>query len=161
MGDFLSQEELSGLDAYWRASNYLAVGQIYLKDNPLLKVPLSLAHIKPRLLGHWGTTPGLNLIYTHLNRLINQYDLNMLFVAGPGHGGPAVVAQTYLEGTFTECWPAVEQNTNGCCGCFGNFHGPMEFPAMFRRWSQVRSTRGANWATAWPMPMAPRLITRT
>jgi xylulose-5-phosphate/fructose-6-phosphate phosphoketolase len=124
MGDFLSQEELSGLDAYWRASNYLAVGQIYLKDNPLLKVPLSLAHIKPRLLGHWGTTPGLNLIYTHLNRLINQYDLNMLFVAGPGHGGPAVVAQTYLEGTFTECWPAVEQNTNGLLRLFRQFSWP-------------------------------------
>ncbi len=108
MSDFLSAEELEGLDAYWRASNYLAVGQIYLKSNPLLKTPLTLAHIKPRLLGHWGTTPGLNLLYTHLNRLINQYDLNMLFVAGPGHGGPAVVAQTYLEGTYTECYPSVE-----------------------------------------------------
>ena len=108
MSDFLSAEALDGLDAYWRASNYLAVGQIYLKSNPLLQAPLTVAHIKPRLLGHWGTTPGLNLLYTHLNRLINQYDLNMLFVAGPGHGGPAVVAQTYLEGTYTECYPSVE-----------------------------------------------------
>ncbi|WP_324746631.1 phosphoketolase family protein [Pseudomonas veronii] len=124
MSDFLSAEELDGLDAYWRASNYLAVGQIYLKSNPLLKTPLSLAHIKPRLLGHWGTTPGLNLLYTHLNRLINQYDLNMLFVAGPGHGGPAVVAQTYLEGTYTECYPSVERNANGLLRLFRQFSWP-------------------------------------
>ncbi|CAI8978607.1 putative phosphoketolase [Pseudomonas sp. IT-P253] len=124
MSDFLSAEQLEGLDAYWRASNYLAVGQIYLKDNPLLSEPLTLAHIKPRLLGHWGTTPGLNLIYTHLNRLINQYDLNVLFVAGPGHGGPAVVAQTYLEGTYTEFYPAVERNTNGLVRLFRQFSWP-------------------------------------
>ena len=124
MSDFLSAEELDGLDAYWRASNYLAVGQIYLKSNPLLQTPLTLAHIKPRLLGHWGTTPGLNLLYTHLNRLINQYDLNMLFVAGPGHGGPAVVAQTYLEGTYTECYPSVERNANGLLRLFRQFSWP-------------------------------------
>jgi xylulose-5-phosphate/fructose-6-phosphate phosphoketolase len=124
MSDFLSDEQLEGLDAYWRASNYLAVGQIYLKGNPLLREPLTLAHIKPRLLGHWGTTPGLNLIYTHLNRLINKYDLNMLFIAGPGHGGPAVVAQTYLEGTYTECYPSVERNTNGLVRLFRQFSWP-------------------------------------
>lgn len=124
MSDFLSDEQLVGLDAYWRASNYLAVGQIYLKDNPLLHQPLTLAHIKPRLLGHWGTTPGLNLIYTHLNRLIKKYDLNMLFVAGPGHGGPAVVAQTYLEGTYTECYPSVERDTNGLVRLFRQFSWP-------------------------------------
>ena len=124
MSDFLSAEELEGLDAYWRASNYLAVGQIYLKSNPLLQVPLTQAHIKPRLLGHWGTTPGLNLLYTHLNRLITQYDVNLLFVAGPGHGGPAVVAQTYLEGTYTECYPSVERNTNGLLRLFRQFSWP-------------------------------------
>lgn len=124
MGDFLDTEQLQGLDAYWRASNYLAVGQIYLKDNPLLREPLTLAHIKPRLLGHWGTTPGLNLIYTHLNRVIKHYDLNMLFVAGPGHGGPAVVAQTWLEGTYTECYPAVERNINGLQRLFRQFSWP-------------------------------------
>ncbi|WLH38088.1 phosphoketolase family protein [Pseudomonas sp. FP2196] len=124
MSDFLNAEQLAGLDAYWRASNYLAVGQIYLKDNPLLRQTLTLAHIKPRLLGHWGTTPGLNLIYTHLNRVINQYDLNMLFVAGPGHGGPAVVAQTYLEGTYTECYPSVERNINGLQRLFRQFSWP-------------------------------------
>lgn len=124
MSDCLSTEQLEGLDAYWRASNYLAVGQIYLKDNPLLTEPLALAHIKSRLLGHWGTTPGLNLIYTHLNRLINQHDLNILFIAGPGHGGPAVVAQTYLEGTFTECYPSVERNSNGLVRLFRQFSWP-------------------------------------
>ncbi|UVL96850.1 phosphoketolase family protein [Pseudomonas siliginis] len=124
MGDYLDAEQLQGLDAYWRASNYLAVGQIYLKDNPLLRKPLTLDHIKPRLLGHWGTTPGLNLIYTHLNRVIKHYDLNVLFVAGPGHGGPAVVAQTWLEGTYTECYPAVERNINGLQRLFRQFSWP-------------------------------------
>ena len=124
MSDFLNAEQLEGVDAYWRASNYLAVGQIYLKDNPLLREPLTLAHIKPRLLGHWGTTPGLNLIYAHLNRLIIQYDLNALFVAGPGHGGPALVAQTYLEGTYTECYPSVERNANGLQRLFRQFSWP-------------------------------------
>lgn len=124
MGDYLDAEQLQGLDAYWRSSNYLAVGQIYLKDNPLLRKPLTLAHIKPRLLGHWGTTPGLNLIYTHLNRVIKHYDLNVLFVAGPGHGGPAVVAQTWLEGTYTECYPAVERNINGLQRLFRQFSWP-------------------------------------
>ncbi|MFB1007585.1 MAG: phosphoketolase, partial [Sulfurospirillum sp.] len=94
----LSRQELEHINAYWRAANYLSVGQIYLLDNPLLKKPLSLEHIKPRLLGHWGTTPGLNFIYAHMNRVIKKDDLNMLFIAGPGHGGPAVVANTYLEG---------------------------------------------------------------
>ncbi len=124
MSDFLSAEQLEGLDAYWRAANYLAVGQIYLKDNPLLRVPLRRSDIKSRLLGHWGTTPGLNLIYTHLNRLITTYDLNMLFVAGPGHGGPAVVAQTYLEGTYTEICPTVERNANGLLSLFRQFSWP-------------------------------------
>ena len=93
----LSREELNKIDAYWRAANYLSVGQIYLYDNPLLKKPLSKEHIKPRLLGHWGTTPGLNFIYVHLNRLIKQHDLDMIYITGPGHGGPGLVANAYLE----------------------------------------------------------------
>lgn len=124
MSDFLSADQLHGIDAYWRASNYLAVGQIYLKDNPLLRTPLKREHIKPRLLGHWGTTPGLNLIYVHLNRLINTYDLNMLFITGPGHGGPAIVAQSYLEGTYTQFDPSVEQNINGLNRLFRQFSWP-------------------------------------
>src|ERR1044071_978111 len=94
----LSDEELELMDRYWRAANYLSVGQIYLLDNPLLKESLRLAHVKPRLLGHWGTTPGLNFIYVHLNRVIKAYDLDMIEVTGPGHGGPGLVANTYLEG---------------------------------------------------------------
>lgn len=92
----LSVDLLQKMDAYWRAANYLSVGQIYLKDNPLVEIPLTLDHIKPRLLGHWGTTPGLNFLYVHLNRLIIENDLNMIYVIGPGHGGPGIVAQTYL-----------------------------------------------------------------
>jgi xylulose-5-phosphate/fructose-6-phosphate phosphoketolase len=98
----ITDQELRLIDLYWRAANYLSVGQIYLYENPLLKEPLTLQHIKPRLLGHWGTTPGLNFIYVHLNRLINKYDLNMIYICGPGHGGPAMVANTYLEGTYSE-----------------------------------------------------------
>ena len=103
--DAPSPDELRKIDAYWRAANYLSVGQIYLYDNPLLRVPLKLEHIKPRLLGHWGTTPGLNFIYVHLNRAIKARGLNMIYVAGPGHGGPALVANVYLEGTYSEVYP--------------------------------------------------------
>jgi xylulose-5-phosphate/fructose-6-phosphate phosphoketolase len=97
----------ANLDAWWRAANYLSVGQIYLKDNPLLREPLTLAHIKPRLLGHWGTTPGLNFIYAHGNRVIVERDLNMMYIIGPGHGGPGLVASTYLEGSYTEIYPHI------------------------------------------------------
>src|SRR6266568_5891434 len=106
----LAPDLLRKIDAYWRAANYLSVGQIYLYDNPLLKKPLTLAHIKPRLLGHWGTTPGLNFVYVHLNRVIKEYDLNMIFVTGPGHGGPGLVANTYLEGTYSELYPNISQD---------------------------------------------------
>ena len=101
----LEAGELARLDAYWRAANYLSVGQIYLRDNPLLHEPLRLEHVKPRLLGHWGTTPGLNLLYAHMNRLIRQRDQPTLFVTGPGHGGPGLVANTWLEGTYSERYP--------------------------------------------------------
>src|SRR6202165_5923036 len=109
----LSADELRKINAYWRAVNYLSVGQIYLYDNPLLAEPLTLEHIKPRLLGHWGTTPGLNFVYVHLNRLIKRYDLGAIFVTGPGHGGPGLVANTYLEGTYSELYPSISQNTAG------------------------------------------------
>src|SRR2546426_7419135 len=113
MNEPLSAEQLRKMHAYWRAANYLAVGQIYLFDNPLLKVPLELKHIKPRLLGHWGTTPGLNFIYVHLNRVIKEQDLSMLYIAGPGHGGPGLVGQTYLEGTYTEVYRNISQDEEG------------------------------------------------
>src|SRR6266581_1977865 len=111
----LSPEELRKMNAYWRAANYLSVGQIYLFANPLLREPLRLEHIKPRLLGHWGTTPGLNFIYVHLNRVIKERDLNMIYIAGPGHGGPGLVANTYLEGTYSEVYPNVSQDVEGLC----------------------------------------------
>ena len=117
------------MHAYWRAANYLSVGQIYLQDNPLLKHKLALSHIKPRLLGHWGTTPGLNFIYVHLNRLIKHHDLNMIFIIGPGHGGPGIVANTYLEGTYTERYPAIEQNVNGLKRLFKQFSWPYGIPS--------------------------------
>ena len=106
----LSTEQVRLLNAYWRAANYLSVGQIYLYDNPLLREPLKLQHVKPRLLGHWGTTPGLNFIYVHLNRVIKLRDLNVIYVTGPGHGGPGLVANTYLEGTYSEFYPNVSQD---------------------------------------------------
>src|ERR1051326_574613 len=106
----LSPELLAKMDAYWRAANYLSVGQIYLLDNPLLKKPLSVDHVKPRLLGHWGTTPGLNFLYAHLNRVIVEHDLDAIYIAGPGHGGPGVVANVYLEGTYSEVYPGIPQD---------------------------------------------------
>ncbi|HKS56492.1 MAG TPA: phosphoketolase family protein [Steroidobacteraceae bacterium] len=120
----LSDAELATIDAYWRAANYLSVGQIYLLDNPLLKEPLTPEHVKPRLLGHWGTTPGLNFIYAHLNRLIKQHDLDMLYVAGPGHGGPALVANTWLEGSYSELYPNVSQDAQGMRQLFRQFSFP-------------------------------------
>ena len=125
----LSAEELRKMNAYWRAANYLSVGQIYLYDNPLLKEPLTLQHIKPRLLGHWGTTPGLNFIYVHCNRLIKKYDLDMIYIAGPGHGGPGMVANTYLEGTYSEIYSHVSQNEAGMKRLFTQFSFPGGIPS--------------------------------
>src|SRR6202043_617495 len=120
----LSPDFLRRMDAYWRAANYLAVGQIYLYDNPLLREPLKPEHIKPRLLGHWGTTPGQNFVYVHLNRIIKQYDLNMIYISGPGHGGPALVANTYLEGTYSEFYPEITQDEEGMRKLFRQFSFP-------------------------------------
>jgi xylulose-5-phosphate/fructose-6-phosphate phosphoketolase len=125
----LSTDELTRMNAYWRAANYLSVGQIYLKDNPLLERPLTLDDVKPRLLGHWGTTPGLNFLYVHWNRLIKQRDLNMLYIIGPGHGGPGLVANTYLEGSYTEFYPHIERNTDGIKRLFRQFSWPYGIPS--------------------------------
>jgi xylulose-5-phosphate/fructose-6-phosphate phosphoketolase len=125
----LSPELLAKMDAYWRAANYLSVGQIYLRENPLLDVPLTLDHIKPRLLGHWGTTPGLNFLYVHLNRLITENGLNMMYVIGPGHGGPGIVAQSYLEGSYTEHYPAIERSRSGLHRLFRQFSWPYGIPS--------------------------------
>jgi xylulose-5-phosphate/fructose-6-phosphate phosphoketolase len=125
----LSAEELRRMNAYWRAANYLSVGQIYLYDNPLLREPLKLQHVKPRLLGHWGTTPGLNFIYVHINRLIKNHDLNVIYITGPGHGGPGLVANTYLEGTYSEFYPEISQDEEGLKKLFKQFSFPGGIPS--------------------------------
>src|SRR5881275_2903315 len=125
----LSAEELRKMDAYWRASNYLSVGQIYLFANPLLREPLKLEHVKRRLLGHWGTTPGLNFIYAHFNRVIKKYDLDCIYICGPGHGGPGMVATAYLEGTYTEIYPNIQQNEQGMGRLFKQFSFPGGIPS--------------------------------
>src|SRR4029077_6689837 len=125
----LTETELDAIDAWWRAANYLSVGQIYLLANPLLTEPLKLEHVKPRLLGHWGTTPGLNFLYAHANRVIKKNNLNMIFICGPGHGGPAVVANSWLEGTYTERFPNVTRDARGMQQLFRQFSFPGGIPS--------------------------------
>ncbi len=127
--NILGEEELLALDGYWRAANYLSVGQIYLLDNPLLREPLRKEHVKPRLLGHWGTTPGLNFIYAHMNRVIRKFDLNAVYFCGPGHGGPGMVANTYLEGTYSEFYPNIAQDEAGMQKLFRQFSFPGGIPS--------------------------------
>src|SRR6266404_4567562 len=129
MENALTPDQLRRMDAYWRAANYLSVGQIYLKDNPLLRKPLTPADIKPRLLGHWGTTPGLNFIYAHLNRVIVRKNLNMMYVIGPGHGGPGIVANCYLDSSYTETYPNIEENAEGMKRLFRQFSWPYGIPS--------------------------------
>src|SRR3954463_13151034 len=124
-----STSDLALVDAYWRAANYLSVGQIYLLDNPLLPQPLRAEHVKPRLLGHFGTTPGLNFLYAHLNRAITSRDLSMIFITGPGHGGPGLVANAYLEGTYSELYPHVSEDADGLRELFRQFSFPGGIPS--------------------------------
>ena len=121
----LGPQEWRQMDAYWRAANYLSVGQIYLYANPMLREPLTLAHVKPLVVGHWGTTPGQNFIYVHLNRAIKMHDLDMIYIAGPGHGGPALVANTYLEGSYSEIYPDISQDEAGMKKLFTQFSFPV------------------------------------
>src|SRR5246127_2665999 len=125
----LTDAELEQINAWWRAANYLSVGQIYLLDTPLLREPLAPEHVKPRLLGHWGTTPGLNFVYAHMNRVIRSHDLNAIYVMGPGHGGPAAVANAYLEGTYTEVYPDITKNEAGLHKLFRQFSFPGGIPS--------------------------------
>ena len=143
----LSAKELDRIDAYWRAANYLSVGQIYLLDNPLLRKPLSIEHIKPRLLGHWGTTPGLNFIYAHLNRAIIAHDLDMIYIAGPGHGGPALVANAISRARTASSTRRHAGRRRACGGCSSSSAFPAAFRATPRRRRRARSTRAASWAT--------------
>ena len=158
----LGGAELNRIDAYWRAANYLSVGQIYLLDNPLLREPLRAEHVKPRLLGHWGTTPGLNFIYAHLNRVIRERDLDAIFIAGPGHGGPALVANAYLEGTYSEVYPDDHRRTRRACGsCSASSRFPAASRATSRRRRPARSMRAASSATRCRTPTAPPSTTPT
>ncbi len=125
----LAPDELERMQEWWRAANYLSVGQVYLLDNPMLREPLTMAHVKPRLLGHFGTTPGLNFIYLHLNRVIKARDLSILFIAGPGHGAPGVVASTYLEGTYSETYPEIARDEDGMRRLFRQFSFPGGIPS--------------------------------
>src|SRR5947209_15492446 len=125
----LSADDLRTIDRWWRASNYLSVGQIYLLDNPLLREPLRAEHVKPRLLGHWGTTPGLNLLYVHMNRVITNRDLDALYVTGPGHGGPGLVANAYLEGTYSEVYSSIGRDEDGLRALFRQFSFPGGIPS--------------------------------
>ena len=150
----LPPELLRKLDAYWRAANYLSVGQIYLYDNPLLKQPLKREHVKPRLLGHWGTTPGLNLIYVHLNRVIKEHDLNVIYITGPGHGGPGLVANTYLEGTYSEIYPNISLDGDGMKKLFKQFSFPGGIPSHVAPETPGPSTKAANSATRCRTPSA-------
>ena len=120
----LSDHELRGIDAYWRACNYLALGMLYLRDNPLLRTPLAVEHIKQRLVGHWGSDPGQSFVWVHLNRLIKKYDLNAMYIAGPGHGAPATLANAYLEGRYSEVYPDKSENVDGLRKFFKQFSFP-------------------------------------
>ena len=152
----LSESELARLDAYWRAANYLTVGQIYLLANARLERPLTLDDVKPRLLGHWGTSPGLNLLYAHLNRVIARDDLDMIYVIGPGHGGPAILANTWLEGSYTETYPRSPATPKGWSGCSGSSRFRAACRATSRPRRRVPSTRAGSSAIRSVTRSAPR-----
>ncbi len=151
--------ELTLLDRYWRAANYLSVGQIYLMANPLLREPLKPEHIKPRLLGHWGTTPGLNFIYAHLNRIIRQQDLNLIYICGPGHGGPGMVANTWLEGSYSEIYPHISQDAEGMQRLFKQFSFPGGIPSHAAPETPGSINEGVSWAIRFLTRSARLLIT--
>jgi phosphoketolase len=157
MKSVLAKKEWALIDAYWRAANYLSVGQIYLYDNPLLRKPLTRAHIKPRLLGHWGTTPGLNVIYVHLNRLIKEQDLNMIYITGPGHGGPGIVANTYLEGTYSEVYSNISQDERGMKRLFKQFSFPRDMGLPMSRFIVNIDRYGNTSAASIPLALAEGL----
>jgi len=150
----LSSDELRRTEAYWRACNYLSLGMIYLQENPLLLKPLRPEHIKNRLLGHWGSSPGLSFMYVHLNRLIKKYDLDMIFLAGPGHGAPGVLGPTYLEGTYSEIYPEKSLDVRACRSSSGSSRFLAGSGAIARLKLRDRFMKEENWATCCPMPVA-------
>src|SRR3954466_12047 len=157
----LEPGELAAIDRYWRAANYLSVGQIYLMANPLLTEPLRPEHIKPRLLGHWGTTPGLNLVYVHLNRVIKAQDLEAMYVIGPGHGGPGSWPTPTWRAPTARSTPRSDVTPRGCAGCSGSSPSPAGSPAMSHRRRLARSMRVVSSGTRWCTPTAPPSTTPT
>ena len=157
----LDDDTLAQLDRWWRAANYLSVGQIYLLGNPLLRTPLTRDDVKPRLLGHWGTTPGLNFLYAHLNRVIKARAQSTIYLTGPGHGGPGLVANAYLDGTYSEIYPEITADAEGLRRLFRQFSFPGGIPHTSRRRPPARSTRVANWATCSLTPTARPSTTPT
>ena len=145
---------LGRMDAWFRAANYLSAGQLYLLDNPLLKKPLTLDMIKKKIVGHWGTVPGQNFVFVHLNRVIKRYDLDLILLSGPGHGGNFYIANDYLDGSYSEVYPNISQDEDGMRKLFKQFSFPAAYPAIVRPRRRARSTKAASWATALPMPLA-------
>jgi hypothetical protein len=157
----LTDAEASLIDVWWRAANYFSVGQIYLGDNPLLSEPLKPEHVKPRLLGHWGTTPGLNFIYAHMNRIIRNWDLNAIYVIGPGHGGPTAVANAYWRTPIPRCTAKSPETRTAYANSSASSPLPAGSPRMSPQRPRARSTRGVSWATPCPTPTAPPSTTPT
>jgi xylulose-5-phosphate/fructose-6-phosphate phosphoketolase len=160
-GTPLSAEELQKMDAYWRACCYLILGMLYLRENPLLRETLRVEHIKKRLLGHWGSSPGQSFVWTHLNRVIKKYDLNMIYVSGPGHGAPGVLAPVYLEGSYSEIYPDKSEDADGMRRFFRQFSFPGGIGATALRKLPAPSTREANSVTAYLMRTGQRLTIQT
>lgn len=158
--DYSSKTYLEKLDAYWRATNYISVGQLYLKDNPLLREPLKDADIKIKPIGHWGTIPGQNFIYAHLNRVITKYDLNMFYVEGPGHGGQVMVSNSYLDGSYTEIYPEITQDIPGLKNCSNNSRSLAALLPMLHQKLLDLSMKAASWVILYPTALALFWITR-
>ena len=150
-----TEEMLASMDKYWRAANYLSACQLYLLDNPLLEKPLSEDDIKKKIVGHWGTVPGQNFIYTHLNRVIKEFDLDMIYISGPGHGGNAMVAQDWLDGSYQEIYPNITRDKEGMQRLFKQFSFPGGVPSHVAPETPAPSTRAASLATPWRTPSAP------
>ena len=151
----VSEEALEGVDKYWRASNYLSIGQIYLRSNPLMKEPFTRNDVKHRLVGHWGTTPGLNFLIGHINRLIADHQQNTVIIMGPGHGGPAGTSQSYLDGTYTEYFPNITKDEAGLQKFFRQFSYPGGIPSHYAPETPGSIHEGASWATPCRTPTAP------
>lgn len=156
----LNPSELKKIDAYWRASNYLAAGQLYLLDNPMLRRPLTRDDVKKKIVGHWGTVPGQNFVYVHLNRVIKKYDQDMILISGPGHGGNFFVANAYLDGTYSEVYPNISRDEEGMKKLFKQFSSPAASPATLHPKLRAPSTKAASWATPSHTHLALCSITR-